>query len=277
MDDLNGRIAVITGGASGIGKGMAEAFAAHGMKLVLADVEKAVLHATAGELREAGAEVLEVICDVRSPESVEALAERTYEVYGAAHVVCNNAGVGAGGPLWQVPIADWKWVLEVNLMGVVHGIAAFVPRMIDGGDEGCIVNTASMAGFISGPSMGPYNASKQAVVAITETLVWDLMMAGSAVTASVLCPGWVNTNILSSGRNRPDEFGGVVVADNDRMGLPTEVVLAGHPPRFVGDLVVAGVRAKELYIFTDDDFAEVVEGRFTSVRARQKSMARPAD
>ncbi len=275
MNDLAGKIAVITGGASGIGKGMAEAFAAHGMKLVLSDVEKAALHATAGELREAGVEVLEAECDVRSAESVEALAERTYEVYGAAHVVCNNAGVGAGGPLWEVPMNDWKWVLEVNVMGIVHGIAAFVPRMIEGGDEGVIVNTASMAGFLSGPGMGPYNASKQAAVAITETLAYDLMMIGSKVSATALCPGWVNTKILSSGRNRPAEFGGAVEAPVGEMGLPLDVVANGHPPRYVGDLVVAAVRAKELYCFTDDEFGEIVEGRFAAVRARQKSVALP--
>jgi NAD(P)-dependent dehydrogenase (short-subunit alcohol dehydrogenase family) len=272
MENLGGKVAVITGAASGIGKGIAQALAERGMKLVLADVEAPVLHATAGELREGGAEVLEVLCDVRSAESVEALADRAYEAFGVVHVVCNNAGVGGGGgAIWEVPLPDWQWVLEVNLWGVVHGVRTFVPRMMAGGHEGYIVNTASMAGFLSGPNMGPYNASKHAVVAITETLHVDLLMAGSSLKTAALCPGWVNTNILRSGRNRPAEHGGATELTGDELGLASSVLEAGHAPRDVGEMVVEAIHGDELYIFTDDDFGEIVESMQAGVRHRQKA------
>ncbi len=172
------------------------------MKVVLADVEQEPLDAARDELDAAGADVLAVRTDVSDGDQVDALAAATLEHFGAVHLVCNNAGVGGGGLSWEASREDWDWVLGVNLWGVIHGIRAFVPHLV-AQDEGHVVNTASIAGFAYGPMMGPYNASKAAVVAISETLKAELAMQGSKVGVSVLCPGWVNTRIHESDRNRP--------------------------------------------------------------------------
>jgi NAD(P)-dependent dehydrogenase (short-subunit alcohol dehydrogenase family) len=195
MDDLGGKVAVVTGGASGIGKAMAARFAAEGMQVVIADVEEGPLEEAVAELG-----VLGVPCDVSDAESVHALRDAVLEAYGTVHVLCNNAGVGGGGSIASSTLADWQWVLGVNLWGVIHGLHAFLPLLLDQG-EGHIVNTASVAGLVAGPGIGPYNASKFAVVAISETLRIEL--DGTGVAVSVLCPGYVRTNIFASQRNRP--------------------------------------------------------------------------
>ena len=203
MRDLGGKVAVVTGAASGIGRALATRFAAEKMKVVLADVEEGPLAAFETELRATGAGVLAVRTDVQDGAAVAALAARTIEHFGGAHVVCNNAGVGGGaGPLWTLTEADWAWTLGVNLWGIVHGIRAFVPGMIERG-LGHVVNTASIAGLVSPALMGPYVASKHAVVALSEVLARDLQLAGSPVKVSVLCPGFVRTRIAESHRNRP--------------------------------------------------------------------------
>ena len=205
MRELKGKVAVVTGAASGIGRAMAERFAREGMKLVLADVEEAALAGAHAALIGAGAEAIAVRTDVSKWEQVEALAARAFEAYGAAHVLCNNAGVAAGGVCWEVPHADWEWVLGVNQWGVIHGIRAFVPRMLAQG-QGHVVNTASVAGLVTAPGMGTYCATKHAVVAISECLHLDLAVTGnsSKVQVSGLCPAWVKTNIADSERNRPE-------------------------------------------------------------------------
>ncbi|MEM9610729.1 MAG: SDR family NAD(P)-dependent oxidoreductase, partial [Actinomycetota bacterium] len=204
MEALEGRVAVVTGGASGIGAALARRFATRGMHVVVADIEEAAIAPVVGELADLGAAgALGVVTDVTDAEAVQSLADRTVEEFGAAHVVCNNAGV-AGSPETlsdDLHLPSWRWVIEVNLMGVIHGHAAFLP-ILKSQDEGHIVNTASMAGHFPGHSA--YSASKWGVVAITEGLFHQLGAGGSKVGASCLCPGWVNTQILDSHRNRPE-------------------------------------------------------------------------
>lgn len=208
MNDFQGRTAVLTGAASGFGLEVARLAARHGMKLVLADVQADGLERAAEEMRMAGAEVLARRVDVSQAAEVDALAAATRERFGAPHLVFNNAGVGAGGLVWETTAAEWQWVLGVNLFGVAHGVRAFTPMMLeaaaaDPGYEGRIVNTASMAGLVSPPNMGVYNVSKHGVVTLTETLYQDLALVTTQVRAHVLCPYFVPTGIVSSHRNRP--------------------------------------------------------------------------
>lgn len=210
MKNFANRVAVITGAASGFGKEFALIGANLGMKLVLADVQSEALEATAAELRAAGAEVLAQRCDVRKGEQVEALATSAMDTFGAVHLVFNNAGVGAGGLVWESSQADWEWVLGVNLWGVIHGVRVFTPLMLecakkDPHYEGHIVNTASMAGLLNPPTMGIYNVSKHAVVSLSESLYHDLSLVEAPIGASVLCPYFVQTGISQSHKNRPDD------------------------------------------------------------------------
>jgi NAD(P)-dependent dehydrogenase (short-subunit alcohol dehydrogenase family) len=208
--DLEGKVAVVTGGASGIGRGLAARFAADGMHVVIADVENAALEQTAAELGVVGVQT-----DVADAASVQALADQVCDRFGTVHVLCNNAGVGGGGQIADLTLADWKWVLDVNLWGVIHGIHSFLPRLLANPDGGHVVNTASMAGLFASAGMGPYNATKFAVVAISETLSKELQAAGSSVGVSVLCPGFVRTNIFDSQRNRPDALRNATKAVGD--------------------------------------------------------------
>jgi NAD(P)-dependent dehydrogenase (short-subunit alcohol dehydrogenase family) len=206
MQDFAGRVAVITGAASGFGREFARLAAARGMKLVLADVQADVLAATVAELEGGGAQVRSLHVDVARSDEVAQLAELAYASFGATHLLFNNAGVGAGGFIWESSERDWQWVLGVNLWGVIHGVRHFVPRMLAADDEGHIINTASVAGLLAPPNMGVYNVSKHAVVALTETLYQDLRVANSRLGVSVLCPAYVPTGIAASFRHRPPEF-----------------------------------------------------------------------
>ena len=194
-----GNVAVVTGAASGIGRALATAFADEGMRVVLADIDEPALRATTSALAEAGRDVHPVVCDTSSEASVQDLARVTLERYGAAHVLCNNAGVVGKGDAWRGPFSNWEWVVGINLYGVVHGIRAFLPIMEDQG-LGHIVNTASMAGLLAVPGQPPYNATKSAVVAISESLFIELRQAGSPVRVSALCPAFVRTNIMRGQR-----------------------------------------------------------------------------
>ncbi|HZW14381.1 MAG TPA: SDR family oxidoreductase [Noviherbaspirillum sp.] len=210
MKNFQNKVAVITGGASGFGREFAIIGARLGMKLVLADVQQDALDKAKAELEEQGAQVLAVRCDVRKAEQVQALADATMERFGAVHLVFNNAGVASGGLIWENSIADWEWVLGVNLWGVIHGVRVFTPLMLEcakkePGYEGHIVNTASMAGLLNAPNMGVYNVSKHAVVSLSETLYQDLQLIKAPVGASVLCPYFVPTGISQSHRNRPED------------------------------------------------------------------------
>ena len=210
MDKFENRVAVITGAASGFGREFARIGARLGMRLVLADVQADALAETRAELEGQGAQVTSLRCDVRHSEEVQALADEAMRAFGAVHLVFNNAGVGAGGLVWENTQADWEWVLGVNLWGVIHGVRIFTPLMLecarrDPGFQGYIVNTASMAGLLNPPTMGIYNVSKHAVVSLSETLYQDLKLVDAPIGASVLCPYFVPTGISASHRNRPDD------------------------------------------------------------------------
>src|ERR687898_2818856 len=200
MEEFAGRVAVVTGAGSGIGRGLAGQAAREGMRVVIADVELGALEESAAEVEAAGAEVLVAPTDVSRADEVDALANLAYERFGAVHLLCNNAGVFQAGITWERELADWEWVLGVNLWGVLHGIRSFVPRMLDGGDEGHIVNTSSLAGLITGAYSAPYITSKFAVLALTECLAHDLRAHGAPIGVSVLVPGLVDTNISWSKR-----------------------------------------------------------------------------
>jgi NAD(P)-dependent dehydrogenase (short-subunit alcohol dehydrogenase family) len=268
MEQLEGRIAVVTGGASGIGRGMVEAFAAQGMKVVIADVEKPALDKAVEEIRAGGAEVIGVECDVSKQEAVDAVAQQALDAFGAVHVLCNNAGVGGAGgkATWECTLDDWNWVLGVNLMGVIHGIRSFVPIMLEQADEGHIVNTASMAGLI--PGGGGYGVSKHAVVALSESMFNEFANRGSKLGVSVLCPGWVNTRILESERNRPEaprEDPGANAAQFEAMReIVAGLVKGGLDPREVGDIVAEAIRTRRFYVLTHP-WQNMVEHRMQNI------------
>ncbi len=262
---------MITGAASGIGRGMAVSFAEQGMKLVLADIEREPLLRTERELEGSGVEVLAVETDVSSTASVEALARRTLDRFGKVHVLCNNAGVGGGGgALWETTESDWTWVLGVNLLGVVHGIRIFVPIMLEQDEEGHVVNTSSVLGLTSGTG-SIYGVSKHAVTRLTEGLYHDLLATGSKLRASLLCPGMIATQIISSERNRPAELRNEVDPEVavERARLREEVqkrfLEQGMTPSEVGAMVVAAVREERFYILTHPRVKERLEVRLRDI------------
>lgn len=271
MQRFEGRTAVVTGGASGIGRGMAEAFAKAGMKVVLADIEEAALERATAEMKAGGAEVTGVRCDVADPASVDALAKAVLEATGAVHVLCNNAGVaGESAPTWERSLEDWDWVMGVNLRGVVHGVRSFVPIMIEQGDEGHIVNTASMAGLM--PGGGTYGVSKSACVALSESLFTELAAAAPKIGVSVLCPGWVRTRIIEAERNRPEapreDPGRTSPIAEHMRALVGRAIEDGLDPARVGEIVLEAIRTRRFYVLTHDwqDLIEhymrlVIEGR----------------
>jgi NAD(P)-dependent dehydrogenase (short-subunit alcohol dehydrogenase family) len=268
---FSGRVAVVTGGASGIGLALARRFAAEGMKVVVGDIEAPALDDALATLQADGADALGVVTDVADAEQVEALADAALERFGAVHVVCNNAGVGSGGLSWEMPLSTWQWVLGVNLWGVVHGIRTFVPLLLRHG-EGHMVNTASIAGLVSGPYMGPYNASKHAVVALSETLHHELALMGSNVKVSVLCPAWVNTRIADSARNRPAHLRTNAEAAADGADILRSVIQSGMAPEAVAGKVLEAIRSEEFWIMTHDDpddlWVDLVARRVRSVTDR---------
>jgi len=275
MEDLQGKVAVITGGASGIGLAVAERAAAEGMRVVLGDIEEGPLREAEKSLGEEGAEVLGVVTDVSEAASVRNLRDQALERFGAVHVVHNNAGVGVGGPIWEVSEEDWRWILNVNLWGVVHGVNTFVPLLIEQG-EGHVVNTASIAGLVASAFLGPYNATKQAVVAISETLYKDLQLAGSAVGVSVLCPGFVQTRIDESERNRPAWAPAAEGEDAQNLrGAIKTLIAAGIPPAAVADRVLDAVRTNTFYILTHPELDQVVRTRFEDIERRRPPSPSP--
>jgi NAD(P)-dependent dehydrogenase (short-subunit alcohol dehydrogenase family) len=280
MKQLSDRVAVVTGGASGIGRGMADVFAAQGMKLVIADVERAALDKAAAELETAGASVVGVECDVSKPESVAALADRALEAYGAVHVLCNNAGVaGSGaGATWERPLDEWDWVMGVNLMGVIHGVRSFIPIMLEQGDEGHVVNTASMAGLV--PGGGIYGVTKHAVVALSETLFNELRMREAKVGVSVLCPGWVNTRILESERNRPEapreDPGEQAVELEMRRKVVEGLLRSGLDPREVGRMVLDAILESRFYVLTHP-WKNMVRNRMENILEDRDPVGTPPD
>jgi NAD(P)-dependent dehydrogenase (short-subunit alcohol dehydrogenase family) len=261
VDSFKDKVAVVTGGGSGIGRALTLALAREGARVVVADIDEAAMEGVVCEARGHGVEALPVRTDVSDLAQVQALADRAWQAFGAVHVLCNNAGVAMWGALDKATHRDWQWVLAVNLWGVIHGIEAFLPRMIAGGQTGHIVNTASMAGLIASQGLGVYNTSKYAVVGLSETLAKDLKSHGIGV--SVLCPMGVETRIRESERSRP-------VALRNAPGGASEpaVELIGRylAPDAVADMVLDAIRRNELYVITHDEGLEPLRRRFDRMR-----------
>jgi NAD(P)-dependent dehydrogenase (short-subunit alcohol dehydrogenase family) len=273
MKELAGKTAVVTGAASGIGRALAEKFAAEGMQLVLADHDAPALEKAAEALAATGARTISVVGDVARGEDATRLAARAQEAFGKVHILCNNAGVsGATGPMWLLSENDWAWTLGVNLWGVIHGIRAFVGGMIAHGEEAHVINTASIAGMLSPPMMGPYVASKHAVVALSETLARDLQGTGARVHVSVLCPAWVRTNIVDTERHRPRELanpsddGGTEAVRQTIATTVRDLIASGMEPSQVAERVVEAVRAERFYILPHTEMYAAVENRFRDIK-----------
>jgi NAD(P)-dependent dehydrogenase (short-subunit alcohol dehydrogenase family) len=270
MQELKDRVAVITGGASGIGLAMAKRFAREGMKLVLADVEEDALRKVEQEFRKAGVPVLAIRTDVSRSHDVERLAEKTLATFGAVHLVCNNAGVAPGGVVWESTVADWEWVLGVNVWGVIHGVRAFVPIMLRQDTPCHIVNTASVAGLLSVPGMGIYCVSKHAVVTLSECLHHDLTERGSKIGVSLLCPAFVPTGILDSERNRPALLRNPSRArtpeDQAREEQMRHAVESGRvSAEMVAEMVLDAIRQERFYIFTHPRIKASIQARMEDV------------
>ena len=272
MQEFKGKVAMITGAASGIGHSLAEWCAQEGMKLVLADIEEKALAQTALELKTAGATVLAVQTDVSKATDVEALAQKTLEAFGAVHLLFNNAGVaGTAARIWENTLADWEWVLNVNLWGTVHGIRTFVPIMLQQDTECHIINTASIAGLISGAGLGVYKVSKHNIVSLSETLSCELTEIGAKIKVSVLCPVWVNTQIMHSERNRPSELQNASIRSPMSREVRKQVltmsraVRQGISPQQVAEQVFDAIRNEKFYIFTHPESKASVQKRMENI------------
>ena len=279
---FDGKVAVVTGAAGGIGLALTEALSAAGAKIVMADIEAATLAESAERLTTSGAEVATFEVDVSDADAVESLAAFAVDTFGALHVACNNAGVSGGGLAWEVDTATWDWILGVNLFGVIHGVRSFVPRIIESGG-GHVLNTASMAGLTSPPGMSPYNVSKHGVVTLSEGLYQELQLTHPEVGVSVLCPGWVRTRIHEADRNKP---GGPEQIDPDgdpsMLGSMREMVEglinAGLDPAEVAGLALDAMQNDQFYVLTHDGWNQMVENRLQRVVAGENpQIALPID
>jgi NAD(P)-dependent dehydrogenase (short-subunit alcohol dehydrogenase family) len=276
LPDLSGKIAVVTGGASGIGKGIAARLAAEGARVVIADIQRDALDATAAELSElCELGVTGVQVDVSDSASVENLARTVVEMHGTVHVVCNNAGIGPLAPVKDLTLDDWRWMLGVNLWGVIHGVHTFLPILSANPDGGHIVNTASMAGLVAHGRLGAYSTAKYGVVALTEVLAEELAADGSRVGATVLCPGTVHTNIGTSSRNRPADLGDAGFKDVD-------IELEDNPryrwiyPEQAGRVVVRAIKRGDLYALTHPDWYPQVAARHDAIAEAFREQASAA-
>jgi NAD(P)-dependent dehydrogenase (short-subunit alcohol dehydrogenase family) len=269
MKNFTDKVAVVTGAASGIGRALAEAFAAERMRVVLADIEAGRLEEVAVEMRGSGAQVLAVVTDVSKAAEVEALAQRTLDAYGSVHVVCNNAGVFTAGVSWEAPVEDYEWVLGVNVWGVIHGIRTFVPIMLRQGTEGHIVNTASMAAVTNGPYSAPYYMSKHAVLSLSESVYHELRMRGAKVGISALCPELVATNINKASRNRPASLqrkGGPPAESDSVEAALNSFIMTGSPPATIAQRVIQAIRDERFYVLSEDAWHRSCETRLDDIR-----------
>ena len=283
MKNFKDKVAVITGGAAGLGREFAITAHKLGMKLVLADVQQDALDATTAELQAQGAQVLSMICDVRKTEQVQALADATMARFGAVHLVFNNAGVGSGGLVWENTEADWEWVLGVNLWGVIHGVRIFTKLMLECAKadpvyEGHIVNTASMAGLLNAPTMGVYNVSKHAVVSLSESLYHDLQLVEAPIGASVLCPYFVPTGISQSHRNRPADVAmttGATASQKVAQAMTIKAVESGKVSAAdVSELTFNAIRDGQFYIYSHPGALAGVADRMNEI-VNQKNPGDP--
>jgi NAD(P)-dependent dehydrogenase (short-subunit alcohol dehydrogenase family) len=271
MRDFEGKVAVITGAASGIGRGIAEHCIHEGMKVVLSDIEEAALFQTERDLREIGATVLAQRADVSKVTDVEEVAKKTLDAFGVVHLLFNNAGVGGGGSIWESTEKDWQWVIGVNLLGIIHGLRVFVPIMLAQDIECHIVNTASIAGLLAFHPSAPYQVTKHAVVALSENLSHSLAQRNAKIKASVLCPGWVNTRIMDGERNRPAELQNE--PSNEPLDPRVEATIqfmrqaaqTGISPSQVADCVFEGIRNEQFYILTHPDMNSMIQERMESI------------
>ncbi|MCC4114875.1 SDR family NAD(P)-dependent oxidoreductase [Aromatoleum toluclasticum] len=275
MQDLAGRVAVITGAASGIGAAMAWRFARAGMKIVAADVDETGLAAVCAELVDAGHAAISVRTNVASADEVEALAERAYAAFGAVHLLCNNAGVVPSGryrAVWEFPLEDWRWSLDVNLYGVIHGLRSFIPRMLDAGHEGHVLTTASVAGLISGSGSAVYSAAKHAAVRVTEALYASLRERNAPISVSLLCPGLVNTRIYESERSRPEALrpaDGPARETAELQAIAASLYAGAMSPEEVAELACQAVLDERLYVLTTDSFDDAIRERMTAILERR--------
>jgi len=270
MQEFKDKVAVITGAASGIGRGIAERCAQEGMKLVLADVEEIALAQAERELQSAGATTIAVRTDVSRAKDIEELAQKALESFGVVHLLFNNAGVGAGTTVWESTLEDWEWVLGVNLWGIIHGIRTFVPIMLDQNTECHIVNTASIAGLISGSGLGIYKVTKHGVVSLSETLACELAERHAKIKVSVLCPIWVKTRILESERNRPAELqntssGSMRPEDEAIFEALNQAVQGGISPQQVAEYVFDAIRNERFYILTHPESKLLIRKRMQDI------------
>jgi NAD(P)-dependent dehydrogenase (short-subunit alcohol dehydrogenase family) len=278
MREFAGKTAFVTGGAGGIGLALGRAFAQAGMKVMLADIEADALQAAVKSLQEISPDISGTICDVADAASVERAARASFDAFGRVHVVCNNAGVAAGGGVDHISLDNWRWVIDVNLMGVLHGIKSFLPHIRAHGEGGHIVNTASMAGMQTGLGFSPYGATKFAVVSMSEGLCLQLKPHGIGV--SVLCPSFVRTRIGESGRNRPERYGQSQPLDpaSPAAAMVAEIarnIDAGLEPDVVAARVLTAIRDDELYIFTHPGMRTEVEPRFAAILAAMDRVSPP--
>jgi NAD(P)-dependent dehydrogenase (short-subunit alcohol dehydrogenase family) len=265
MKMLEGRVAAVTGAASGLGRAMALAFAGEGMHAALADVDEPGLKSTLNEVQSRGVRAFAMRVDVSRYQEVESFCSKAIAQFGATHVVCNNAGVSPLGAVWENTLADWQWILGVNLWGVIHGVRAFVPRLLAQG-EGHVVNTASVAGLISPPGMGAYNVTKHAVVALSESLYHDLRLRGSPVGVSVLCPAYVPTGIADSERNRPRELWNPGKNPSKEEALLRKAVASGRlSADAVARAVVAAVKEERFYVLTHPRIKGAIRARMEDI------------
>jgi NAD(P)-dependent dehydrogenase (short-subunit alcohol dehydrogenase family) len=272
MQQLSGKVAVITGGASGIGRGIASRLAAEGMTVVIADVERAALERTAVQIGATG-----ICTDVSSYQSVQALADDVQRRFGRVDLLCNNAGVASTSRIADMALSDWTWILGVNLWGVIHGIKAFLPLLKANPDGGHLVNTASVAGFHVTPELGGYTVSKFAVMALSETLAIELAAAGSAVGVTILCPGPVSTGLGSSQRNRPDCLAGGALVDRDLETAGDGGGARWIDPAAVADIMVRAIQRGDLYAITHPEWAGIVQERNARIAEAFRECQRTTD
>ena len=269
MKDLKNKVAVITGAAEGIGKAIAQQAAQHGMKLALADINSQKLQITVDEFVAQGVEVFSQAFDVANHRQVDAFANAVFAHFGNVHLLVNNAGVAISRPVWETTPEDWQWVMGVNFYGVTNGLRAFIPRMLANNEEGHIVNTASVAGMLSLPCTAAYNASKHAVVTVSEGLFFDLQLRQAKLKVSVLCPAWVKTGIAEAERNRTVgqsiDFSQADQVNRFTAGMVQQAVAKGIPVEKVANDVFAAIENEQFYIFTHPKIKTSIQLRMEDI------------